>query len=167
MTHNELLSELTHTTDELMRLLSPLSEEQLNTVPFEGSWTAGQLGDHLYKSYGLAAILDGKTEPTTRPADEKIGPVKKVFLNFEIKMKSPDFIVPSIGHFDKAVLLNGLTKRINSIKDFINKKEDLSPTCLDFQLPNAGTLTRTEWIQFMTVHTVRHVHQLKGIVAAL
>jgi hypothetical protein len=30
-----------------------------------------------------------------------------------------------------------------------------------------GTLTRTEWIQFMTVHTVRHVHQLKRIIAAL
>src|SRR3954467_8838378 len=109
MTHNELLAAFTDTTDELMQLLSPLSEEQLNTVPFEGSWTPGQLGDHLYKSYGLGAILNGKTEPTTRPIEEKIGPVKKVFLNFEIKMKSPDFIVPSIGHFDKAVLINGLT----------------------------------------------------------
>lgn len=167
MTHEQLLSELTQTTDELTRLLVPLSEEQLNTVPFEGSWTAGQLGDHLYKSYGLAAILDGKTEPTTRPVEEKIGPVKNVFLNFDIKMKSPDFIVPSTGHFDKTILLSGLEKRINSIKDFINKKEDLSLTCLDFELPNAGTLTRTEWIQFMTVHTVRHVHQLKKIVATL
>lgn len=80
-------------------------------------------------------------------------------------MKSPDFIVPSTGHFDKTILLSGLTKRINGIKDFIQKKEDLTLTCLDFELPNAGTLARTEWIQFMTVHTVRHVHQLKKIVA--
>ncbi len=167
MTHEALLTAFTETTDELMHLLQPLSEEQLNTVPFEASWTAGQLGDHLFKSYGIAAVLNGKTEATTRPVEEKIVPVKNVFLNFEIKMKSPDFIVPSTGHFDKTILVSGLEKRINGIKDFINKKEDLSPTCLDFQLPNAGTLTRTEWIQFMTVHTVRHVHQLKRIVAAL
>jgi hypothetical protein len=99
--------------------------------------------------------------------DEKIGSVKKVFLNFDIKMQLPDVIVPSSWHFNKAVLINRLTKRINGIKDFIKKKEDLSPTCLDFELPNAGTLTRSEWIQFMTVHTVRHVNQLKRIVAEL
>lgn len=167
MTHDQLLSELTYITDELMHLLMPLSEEQLNTVPFEGSWTAGQLGDHLFKSYGLFSVLKGKTEPTSRPVEEKIGPVKDVFLNFEIKMQSPDFIVPSVGHFDKTILLSGLTKRINGIKDYIQSKEDLTPTCLDFELPRMGTLTRTEWIQFMTVHTVRHVHQLKKIVAAL
>lgn len=167
MTHDQLLAELTHTTDELMNLLTPLSEEQLNRVPFDGSWTAGQLGDHLYKSYGLFTVLKGKTEPTTRPVEEKIGPVKEVFLNFEIKMKSPDFIVPSTGHFDETILLSGLTKRINGIKDFIQSEEDLTPTCLDFALPNAGTLTRMEWIEFMTVHTVRHVHQLKKIVATL
>lgn len=167
MTHDALLTELTHTTDALMQLLTPLSEEQLNKVPFDGSWTAAQLGDHLYKSYGLVTVLNGRTEATVRLPEEKIGPVKDVFLNFEIKMKSPDFIVPGSGHFNKTMLLEGLTKRINGIKDFIRLKEDLTLTCLDFALPNAGTLTRMEWIEFMTVHTIRHVHQLKGIVAAL
>lgn len=167
MTHDQLLDELTHTTDGLMHLLTPLSEQQLNTVPFEGSWTPGQLGDHLFKSYGLFSVLNGKTEPTARPVEEKIGPVKDVFLNFDIKMQSPDFIVPGTGHFDKTILLTGIAKRIDGIKDFIQSKEDLTLTCLDFALPNAGTLTRTEWIQFMTVHTVRHVHQLKKIVTAL
>ena len=167
MTHDQLLAELTHVTDELMHVLTTLSEEQLNTVPFAGSWTPGQLGDHLFKSYGLFSVLKGKTEETTRPVDEKISPVKDVFLNFDIKMQSPDFIVPGTGYFDKTILLTGLNKRINGIKEFIQSKEDLTLTCLDFELPNAGTLTRTEWIQFMTVHTVRHVHQLKKIVSAL
>lgn len=167
MTHNELLDTFTHTTDKLLQLLRPLSEEQLNTVPYDGSWTAGQLGDHLYKSYGIANVFDGRTEPTTRMVDEKIGPVKNAFLNFEVKMKSPDFIVPSTGNFDKIVLLNLLEKRINFIKDYIKNTVDLNPTCLDMELPRMGTLTRTEWIQFLTVHTVRHVHQLKKIVEAL
>jgi hypothetical protein len=167
MTYDELLAELTHTTDALMGLLTPLSEKQLNTVPFEGSWTAGQLGDHLFKSYGLGAVLNGKTEPTTRPVEEKTGPIKEVFLNFEIRMQSPDFIVPGTGPFDKTTLLSGLTERIHVIKDFIQPTTDLTLTCLDFAMPNAGTLTRMEWIEFMTMHTIRHVRQLKRIVAAL
>lgn len=166
MTHNELLTALTKTTDELISLLTALSGEQLNQVPYTGSWTAGQLGDHLYKSYGIAAVLHGKTEPTSRPVEEKIGPIKDVFLNFEIKMQSPDFIVPGTGPFDKDILLAGLSDRINGIKQFIEKEEDLTLTCLDFELPNAGKLTRMEWVEFLTVHTVRHVHQLKKIVAA-
>ncbi len=167
MAHQELLSALTHTTDELMQFLTPLTEEQLNTIPFEGSWTPGQLGDHLFKSYGIATVLNGKTAETTRPAEEKIGPIKDLFLNFDVKMQSPDFIVPGTGPFDKTILVSGLSKRISGIKDFIKAGEDLSLTCLDFELPNAGKLTRTEWIQFLTVHTMRHVHQLKKIVAAL
>ncbi|ABG59125.1 DinB family protein [Cytophaga hutchinsonii] len=167
MTHQELLAQLTHTTDELMHLLTPLSENQLNAVPFEGSWTPGQLGDHLYKSYGIAAILNGKTEATARPVEEKIGPIRELFLNVDVKMQSPEFIVPGTGPFDKTILLSGLNKRINGIKDFIHTGEDLTRTCLDFELPNAGKLTRTEWIQFMTVHTVRHVNQLKKIVAGV
>ena len=167
MTHDELLTALTKTTDELIGLLSALPEQQLNRVPYAGSWTAGQLGDHLFKSYGLSSVLKGRTAPTTRPVEEKIGPIKDVFLNFEIKMQSPDYIVPDNGPFDKTILLTALTQRINNIKDFIQDQEDLSLTCLDFELPNTGTLTRFEWIEFMLVHTIRHVHQLKKIVAAL
>ncbi len=102
-----------------MDLLTPLSENKLNTVPFEGSWTAAQLGDHLYKSYGIASVLNGKAEPTTRPVEEKVEAIKGIFLNFDIRMQSPEFIVPGSGHFDKTTLLSGLKERIHVIKDFI------------------------------------------------
>jgi hypothetical protein len=167
MTKNELMNEFSKTTGDLINLLSPLSQEQLNKVPFEGSWTAGQLGDHLLKSYGLGEVLIGKTASTERPVDQKIKEVRKVFLNFDIKMKTPDFIVPSDSPINKENLLNGLEKRIKFVSAFIEDHPDLSPTCLDFELPGAGTLTQEEWIQFMTVHTMRHVHQLKNIVQKL
>jgi hypothetical protein len=167
MTHSELLEAFTHTTDALLHLLSPLSEAKLNAVPYEGSWTAAQLGDHLYKSYGIATVLNGKTEPTTRPVEEKVEGIKGVFLNFDIRMQSPEFIVPDNGPFDKTILLGGLTKRIHSIKEYIKNTNDLSVTYVDFELPRMGTLTGMEWIQFMTMHTIRHVRQLKRIVEAL
>ena len=40
----ELLSSFDDTTAKLLHALSLFNEEELNTVPFEGSWTAGQVG---------------------------------------------------------------------------------------------------------------------------
>jgi hypothetical protein len=167
MEGKELLEAFCKTTGELLQLLSPLSEEKLNKVPFEGSWTAGQLGHHLLRSYGLAEVLNGRTAATSRPVDEKIKPVREVFLNFDIKMKNPDFIAPSSGWIDRERLLRGLEDKIKLISDFVESDPDLSLTCLDFEFPNAGTFTRSEWIQFVTVHTQRHVHQLKNILKKL
>jgi hypothetical protein len=167
MNHKELSEAFCETTAELVHLLVPLSEEQLNKIPFEGSWTAGQLGHHLLRSYGIAEVLNGRTVVTERPVDEKIKPVKEVFLNFDIKMKTPDFIIPSTGWIEREKLLRGLEDKIKFISDFIDNDHDLTFTCLDFELPGAGALTRSEWIQFMTVHTQRHVHQLKNILKNL
>jgi hypothetical protein len=167
MDPKELLHDFSTATGELIDLLSSLKPAELNVVPFEGSWTAGQLGDHLLKSYGVAEILNGKTKSTNRPVDEKIIPVKEAFLNFDIKFKAPDFIVPSDGTIDKQTLLTDLHSKIKPVEDFIKADNDLTLTCLDFELPNSGALTRSEWIQFMTVHTQRHVHQLKKIINAL
>src|SRR4051812_1885857 len=112
MIQKELSEAFCKTTAELVHLLTPLSEEQLNKVPFEGSWTAGQLGHHLLRSYGIAEVLNGRTAPTSRPIDEKIKPVREVFLNFDIKMKTPDFIIPSDGWIEREKLLRGLEDRI-------------------------------------------------------
>ncbi len=151
-------------TSELIRLLSSLNEEQLNTIPFRGSWTAGQVGHHLLKSYGVTDVLKGRTIPTERKPDEKIGPIKELFLDFTTKFQAPAFIIPSTDHIEKERLINKLKEKIQFVEAYIRSNPDLTVTCLDFELPRTGTLTRMEWIQFVTIHTIRHVHQLKNII---
>src|SRR5260221_2691509 len=90
--------------------LARFSEEQLNIVPFEGSWTGGQVAEHLLKSAGVADVVFGHTAPTSRPPDEKV-PMLRIFLDFSIKMKSPDFIIPSDGFHPKKPLIDGLRGR--------------------------------------------------------
>lgn len=157
---------LAGTFNELIEKLDSLSQEELNTVPFSGSWTAGQVGDHLSKSYDVMQVLQHNTQQTDRDANEKNVLIESIFLDFSIKFQSPDFIVPINEKIEKKQLIENLRAKTNSIVQFSNN-EDLTLTCLGFELPSIGFLTRSEWMHFLYCHTTRHIHQLKKIKAAL
>jgi hypothetical protein len=160
---NKLLKELDITTRELLQTIDAFKPEQFNTVPFKGSWTAGQVSEHLLKSIeGLPALMASTTKPAERQADEKVAAIESIFLDFDVKMKSPDFIIPSDGPHDKGALLHEFRSAIDEI---IHKAHtmDLTLTCMDFPFPEIGELTRWEWICFAICHARRHTHQMKNI----
>lgn len=164
--NTEIINELSSAFEELIQLLNGLNEEQQNRVPFEGSWTAAQLGDHLFQSYEVVATLNGNVAETNRPIDHKVADLKELFLNFDIKMESPDFILPYLGIIDKKELMHGLEYRTKAILASA-AKNDMSLTCLDFEFPGFGMLSRLEMLTFVLVHTKRHIHQLKNIIAII
>jgi len=160
----DTFNEFHKTTFRLLKLLLSLSEEQLNFHPTNG-WSAGQLGEHLYKSYAFVKILNGKTNVTERPVDQKLDPIKILFADDSVKMNAPIAIVPANEKIDKNDLIKSLENRIEQIKQIIETK-DLSLTCIDFSIPAYGEFTRYEWIWFNIYHTQRHIRQLENIVAS-
>ena len=166
MDKQKLATQVEQTGAAIIDELNLFSEEQLNAVPFEGSWTGGQVGEHLLKSAGVVDAVFGRTAPTTsRPPDEKV-PMLRMFLDFSIKMKSPDFILPSDGFHARQPLIDQLQKDWDRLGEAVDTL-DLSETCLDFEMPSVGHLTRLEWISFYVYHTKRHLHQLRNILASL
>ncbi|SKB44320.1 DinB family protein [Daejeonella lutea] len=163
---NSLKQEVEQTFRELISMLSSIDEKKFNSVPFEGSWTPGQLADHLFKSYDAVNVLKGRTEAPSRPYDQNVQGLKDIFLNFETKMESPDFIIPSNEPIEKEKMLQGLRTRTNALMA-IAENDDLSLLCLDFAFPANGCLTRFEWLSFINFHTMRHNNQLKKIISAL
>ena len=160
-----LKEEVRKTGAALIEGLTRFSEEELNEVPYEGSWTAGQVGEHLIRSAGVADVVFGRTEATSRQPDEKL-PVLRMFLDFSIRMKSPDFIVPSDGYHDQGEIVEQLRKVWDRFGEAVETL-DLNETCLDFEMPMVGRLTRLEWISFQVYHTKRHLWQLGRIYDAL
>jgi hypothetical protein len=159
----EVVKELNDTISEFQNLLSSFDEDQLNAVPFEGSWTPGQVAHHIIMANsGFGEILNGPVEETVRPFDQLIERIEKDFLNFNFKMTSPDFIYPKLKIYDKERLLMSLEKIKDEITNAITDL-DLEPTCLAFELPVYGRLTRHEAVYFVVYHTKRHAHQLKNI----
>ncbi|MEO5893457.1 MAG: DinB family protein [Ferruginibacter sp.] len=158
-----LQSEIDGTISELLEILSSFTKEQFNIVPFEDSWTAGELAQHLLMSgSGFLQMINGPSKDTERSADEFAGKIKSTFLNFNTKMKSPEFIVPPKKQYDKDELVHTL-KDVWIGLDHPIQTSDLSKTCTSFELPGFGLLTRYEAVTFVLYHTQRHIQQLKNI----
>lgn len=163
MRSKEVLNEYNAATMELLRLLSSLTEKELNKKVKGKGWTAAQVGEHLNKSYELSDVLNGEVKDIQRSPYEKLSEIQRLFLNFDIKMNSPKEIVPTEEFINKEILLTELKSKIQWMNDF-SKKTDLSKLCLDFEIPEYGLFTRIEWIGFNTAHTQRHIYQIKRII---
>lgn len=158
-----LQTNIVETFRKLNETLSSFSDEEINTVPFKGSWTPGQVVQHIILgNSGYPELFAGTTKATIRKYDEHVKELEGIFLNFTIKMDAPDFLKPEAKNHTK----NALTLLLLKIEsDLLNASEnyDLTLTCLDFQIPGFENFTVYEWINFALVHSQRHTHQLQKI----
>jgi hypothetical protein len=163
----EFIAQLENMKAALLEVLSSFSEEEINTIPFEGSWTAGQVAEHIYKSAsGISQVLQGAVKRVERDPAMKVKDIAAVFLNFDIRLQSPSFIIPSDGPHHQKLILRCLKL---TMEDVIQqaKVQDMQAVCVEFELPQMGALTRLEWNYFILYHTQRHIHQLKKIKQGL
>lgn len=160
---NTIANDIENTSARLLEVIFSIPKEKFDIVPFESSWTAGQVTEHLLKSCaGMVGALEGNVKPTVRNAEEHVPMLRDIFLNFEHKMKSPDFILPTEDVHDRQAIAADLANALAGIAA-VAKVEDLSLTCTNFEMPSLGQLTRIELITFIDVHTRRHIHQLSNI----
>ena len=158
-----ITEELSLTRQHLLQALSLFSAADFNIVPFTGSWTAGQVTEHIFKSInGVPHLLTGASMPTERDPARNVAQLRALFLDFTAKMKSPDFVLPSNEPKTYATLVKGVAEILTAIID-VSKTIDTSLTIANFDFPGSGPLTRLELLHFISVHTQRHTHQLKDI----
>jgi len=159
----KILTELTTAKDDFLKTLALFAQDNFNTVPFEGSWTAGQVAQHIFKSIdGVPDLIIGGSKPTERDPVQNVPGLRQMFLDFETKMKSPDFILPDDSPKDLQQLAQALKERFNAIIKN-SAGADLTLTFTEFEFPGMGEVTRLELLNFISVHTQRHTHQLKEI----
>jgi hypothetical protein len=160
----DLSSEFENATKELMQLLIAFGQQQINTKPQEGGWTAAQVGEHLFKSdSAILKALYGPLKDAMRAPDEQVEGINQAFLDFSIKLKSPDQLIPEDIEHDKEAMISAL----KSTRDLLGKAIktlDLTPICTEpVMMSIVGEWTRLEYINFVISHTHRHIHQLKKI----
>ena len=160
----ELFDALDKTWMELIHSVSSVDESIINKIPFEKSWTVAQLATHVTKSnIGMADMLKKGGPTPERDAAEGVAKLKKIFLDFEAKYQSPEFIIPEARDYDKEEVLNDLGKSIHQLK--AQRKNGNLSELLNVQI--FGEITKLELFYFVLYHTQRHIHQLKNILKEL
>lgn len=163
MNKNEIIKELEGTITEFQQLVSSFDEQQLNSVPFEGSWTPAQVALHIcMANSGFAEVLNGPVKDADRAPDQSVKDLERIFLDFTIKMDAPAFILPEMKVYNKERLISTLEEIKVDVAKAV-KDLDLTQICLAFELPGLGQVTRLEAVYFVIYHTQRHAHQLKNI----
>jgi hypothetical protein len=159
----QLTSEFEETTKELFEALSLFSDEDFNKIPFEGSWTAGQVAEHLFKSESnIPRVLSASSKETEGDPFEKTGIIRTVFLDYTIKLQSPEFILPSANKKQTATFIEGFEETRKELKTMIGTL-DLNKTFTSFSFPQIGNWTGWELICFVVCHSKRHIRQMKMI----
>lgn len=158
----ELLSAINKTFNDIAATLKGIENSLIDTIPFEGSWSIGQVAEHLIKAgTGIDTFME-TGETTQRPPDQMIPRLKSVFLDLSIKMETPDFIKPTATQHEKEALIAGLEAIRNGLIHAVETM-DLTQTCTLGELPTYGFMTRLEWAWFVVFHTTRHTNQMKNI----
>ena len=145
-------------------LVLPINDEQLNTVPYPKSWTAGQLLQHITKSVSAIAVAlhkDGK--PAGRDPKLHVIDLKQTFLDITHTMTSPDFIVPDKKNFEKKIITTELNQALSQLKESVETGDIYA---LVEGLP-MGPVTKLELVHFVLYHIQRHLIQMKKITSAL
>lgn len=157
----QLLRDFATAADDFVKLLGAVPADAFNRVPFEGSWSPAQVGDHVLKFLAgtSGALALPRSEPGRAP-DAHAPALREIFLDFSKKAKSPPFVAPSAGPIGREQLMAALSGAVEKLAGDIGKK-NLSMICNGAPFPTLGDMTGLEWVLFATYHVQRHTHQLQ------
>lgn len=158
---------LHETTSALLDTVSTFGEAEFNAVPFPGSWTAGQVSEHLLKAEsGITVLLEGPSGPADRDPARYVGRLEEIFLDFEKRYLSPPDILPSEGPHHPLLLSTLLGDNRKKIEALVAVADPGAVLRL-YPFPGMDFLTVTEWMCFAHCHARRHTRQMRLIRAAL
>lgn len=165
--NHTIAAELATAFTDLEKSVLRFNRTQFNTKPADQSWSAAMVVQHLILAgKGIDQVLLGNTKPTSGAADQKVETIRNILLDFNAKYNSPPFIEPKDQHYEQEEQLQQLQQIVDTILPILPNL-DLSATCLDFEFPGLGQVTRLELISFLIYHTQRHIHQLNNMVKVL
>ncbi|HEY1870981.1 MAG TPA: DinB family protein [Chitinophagaceae bacterium] len=156
----ELFQSLDDTTSEFLEIVSSFDEQEISLKPQHGGWTPAQIAEHVTMSNNnIIQDMSREGKVCEREPDLGVERIKSIFLNFEKKLNSPQFILPTKETYQRETVIHELKTSIDRLMD-VAKKEN------PFQIIHHaifGDVTRLETLYFVVYHTQRHIHQLKNI----
>lgn len=156
------INDIDHNTEKLIEIVKDCSIEDLNTK-FNDKWSILEVLEHIYITDKVIYSIVSKPSDKESKTKEIIGLNKlEIILLGQIneKLQSPDLLRPK-GYFQNLVDFNSAFRTLRS-----SIKNDLMTTKIkvDNRTHNhflLGEMTITDWLNFLLLHTERHLKQLE------
>lgn len=158
----KLMEDLTAVRQELVNLVEPLSNEQLNLKLNNETWSIVQVVRHL-------VFIDELIYPAFLKAIQRENNfVEEKNMDFvkdrTQKLKSP-YPDPSTDYMEKEELQNILLAVRKPLADYLqtaNEKDLIQKTMLH---PLLGTIQTKQMLEFVVLHERRHMEQIKELIS--
>lgn len=157
----KLVDDLTAVREELINLLAPMSDEQLNGKVNNETWSIVQVARHLI-------FIDEMIYPSLLKAmQRKRNVVEEKNMNFvkdrSKKLKSP-YPEPSTEFIRKDELLHTLQSVRKPLIDYLNtiSEQDLIEKMMLH--PLLGIMQTKQLLEFVVLHDRRHIEQIKELI---
>lgn len=160
--------------ENLINIVSELTEEQENLPSENGKWTLGAVIEHVAKvETGMMQIchkLLSKAEAEGKTSDGSIN-LSKEFIEGVIKagtenqkFEAPEIVHPEGGKpiADSLAIMEQNRIKLNEMRPMF---ESIEGTSHKFPHPAFGNLNAHDWLALIGGHEARHIAQIQRILA--
>lgn len=156
----EIIEQLQEATQAFVSTVNNFPIDHFNDRMKENKWSAGEITEHVVKTdQAILQVLQGNTEPSSRPTREKVARIREVFGNHDQGYKAGKFIFPSEAPKDRGALAIQFQSVRQQLMDLSGTLER-SVLCKNFEHRAFGFLTPEEWLFFVIFHGDRHLYQI-------
>ncbi|MEJ7848144.1 MAG: DinB family protein [Pyrinomonadaceae bacterium] len=154
--------------------LAALTDEQTSALPDGEKWTVAQIAEHVSIVEENMARICSKLLKEAQAAGKTSDGTTLISDNFrakgaevaEIKLEAPSIVHPAGG----SAIVESIAKMDETAATF----NDLRPLfdtcdCADFKFPHPyfGDLSAAEWLTLAGGHKVRHLKQIRNVLAKI
>ena len=161
---------LNESSETILQALDSIPDELFTVRPDEDLWSAADVMAHLLKveSFIIANLSHVGPDPINSAmvvtlSDEE---VLKQAADAQQKTKAREESRPSGMFKTKAEAVKAFNERRNKSKTFI-ETTDANLTSFTFPHPRMGLMSGTNWLVFVSGHSLKHVPQLEAIAKEL
>ncbi|ETI68380.1 DinB family protein [Neobacillus vireti] len=162
---NNLVNDnLFETRNNLVKVITLLSDAQFNRKPDTDMWSIAQVCHHLVlvEEASIKAIVWGLKESDRTQKERKN--VHHIILDRTKKFKAPKIVEPSAEPFEVQQIIDLLNASRKKLMTFLSTIEDQSILAeKSVGHPALGELPLDQWIEQIYLHEQRHIEQIKEI----
>lgn len=161
---------LSESSETILQALDAIPDELFTVRPKEDFWSAADIMEHLLKVESF--IIDNLSHVGPDPVNSAMvvtlsdEQVLKQAADAQQKTKAREESRPSGMFKHKAEAIKAFKERRNQSQAFI-ETTDANLTSFTFPHPRMGLMSGTNWLVFVSGHSLKHVPQLETIAKEL